>query len=188
MLASGQTPPDPAQLLASDALDGFFDEIKESEYDYVLLDGPPLLGLVDSQVLAQRVDGVIIVCRPDRLTSETAIDMRELLERLEVGTARGRDRGCEDLDALLPPRVAGAERGPGPDQGRDKPEMSPVQRVDEQAVGEEAAPGGEKRRRADAVGVGPEGDVPRREAERQEDEPEDHERARARPSSASART
>jgi capsular exopolysaccharide synthesis family protein len=84
VLASGQRPPDPAQLLAGDALDGFFDEIRESEYDYVLLDGPPLLGLVDSQVLAQRVDGVIVVCRPDRLTSENAIDMRELLQRLQA--------------------------------------------------------------------------------------------------------
>ena len=84
VLASGQTPPDPAQLLASDALDGFFEEIKESEYDYVLLDGPPLLGLVDSQLLAQRVDGVLIVCRPDRQTPETALALRELLTRLEV--------------------------------------------------------------------------------------------------------
>src|SRR5262245_23014093 len=84
VLASGQRPPDPAQLLAGHALDGFFDDIKESDYDYVLLDGPPLLGLVDSQVLAQRVDGVIVVCRPDRLTSENAIDMRELLHRLRA--------------------------------------------------------------------------------------------------------
>ncbi len=84
VLASGQRPPDPAQLLAGGALDGFFDDIKESDYDYVLLDGPPLLGLVDSQVLAQRVDGVIVVCRPDRLTSENAIDMRELLHRLRA--------------------------------------------------------------------------------------------------------
>jgi capsular exopolysaccharide synthesis family protein len=84
VLASGHTPPDPAQLLASDALDAFFQEVKESEYDYVLLDGPPLLGLVDSQVLAQRVDDVLLVCRPDRQTPETALALRELLERLEV--------------------------------------------------------------------------------------------------------
>jgi capsular exopolysaccharide synthesis family protein len=84
VLASGRTPADPAQLLASDALDGFFEEIQESEYDYVLLDGPPILGLVDSQVLAQRVDGVLIVCRPDRHTPETAFALRDLLERLEV--------------------------------------------------------------------------------------------------------
>jgi capsular exopolysaccharide synthesis family protein len=84
VLASGGTPADPAQLLASDALDGFFEEVQASEYDYVLLDGPPLLGLVDSQLLAQRVDGVLIVCRPDRQTPETALALRELLERLEV--------------------------------------------------------------------------------------------------------
>jgi capsular exopolysaccharide synthesis family protein len=84
VLASGRSPSDAAQLLASDALDSFFDEVKQSDYDYVLLDGPPLLGLVDSQVLAQRVDGVLIVCRPDELTPQTALDMRELLDRLEV--------------------------------------------------------------------------------------------------------
>jgi len=84
VLASGRTPPDPAQLLSSDALDGFFEEMRETEYDYVLLDGPPLFGLVDSQLLAQRVDGVLIVCRPDRHTPETAVALRELLERLDV--------------------------------------------------------------------------------------------------------
>jgi Mrp family chromosome partitioning ATPase len=84
VLASGRTPRDPAQLLASDALDTFFEEIKHSEYDYVLLDGPPLFGLVDSQVLAQRADGVVIVCRPDRLTPENAIALRDLLQRLDV--------------------------------------------------------------------------------------------------------
>jgi capsular exopolysaccharide synthesis family protein len=84
VLASGSIPPDPAQLLAGDALDTFFEEMRRSDYDYVLLDGPPLLGLVDSQVLAQRVDGVLLVCRPEHLTPETAVATRELLERLEV--------------------------------------------------------------------------------------------------------
>jgi Mrp family chromosome partitioning ATPase len=84
VLASGRTPADPAQLLASDTLDTFFDEVKESEYDYVLLDGPPLLGLVDSQVLAQRADGVLIVCRREKMTPENAIALRELLARLDV--------------------------------------------------------------------------------------------------------
>jgi tyrosine-protein kinase len=84
VLASGRTPADPAQLLASDAVDGFFDEIGRSDYDYVLLDGPPLLGLVDSQVLAQRVDAVLLVCRAPRLTPEIVLDVRETLERLKV--------------------------------------------------------------------------------------------------------
>ncbi len=84
VLASGQKPADPAQLLAGDAIETFFEEIRHSDYDYVLLDGPPLLGLVDSQVLAQRVDGVILVCRPSLLTPEVVLDLREALERLRV--------------------------------------------------------------------------------------------------------
>jgi capsular exopolysaccharide synthesis family protein len=84
VLASGHKPRDPAKLLASDALDRFFEQIKRSDYDYVLLDGPPLVGLVDSQVLAQRADGVLVVCRPDRLTPENAADLRDLLRRLQV--------------------------------------------------------------------------------------------------------
>ena len=84
VLASGRTPPDPAQLLASSALDAFLEQIQESDYDYVLLDGPPLLGLVDSQVLSQRVDGVLIVGRPPHLSPKNAVDLEQLLERLRV--------------------------------------------------------------------------------------------------------
>jgi capsular exopolysaccharide synthesis family protein len=84
VLASGRKPADPAQLLAGDAVESFFEQIRRSHYDYVLLDGPPLLGLVDSQVLAQRVDGVILVCRPSLLTPEVVLDLRETLERLRV--------------------------------------------------------------------------------------------------------
>ena len=84
VLASGRTPPDPAQLLASSALDAFLEEIRESDYDYVLLDGPPLLGLVDSQVLSQRVDGVLLVGRPPHLSPKNAVDLEQLLARLRV--------------------------------------------------------------------------------------------------------
>jgi capsular exopolysaccharide synthesis family protein len=84
VLASGRTPPDPAQLLASSALDAFLEQIRESDYDYVLLDGPPLLGLVDSQVLSQRVDGVLIVGRPPHLSPKNAVDLEQLLARLRV--------------------------------------------------------------------------------------------------------
>jgi tyrosine-protein kinase len=84
VLASGSKPRDPAKLLASDALDTLFDQIKRSDYDYVLLDGPPLVGLVDSQVLARRVDGVILVARPEKLTPANVSDTRDLLARLRV--------------------------------------------------------------------------------------------------------
>ncbi|MDX6426096.1 MAG: hypothetical protein QOD52_1501, partial [Gaiellaceae bacterium] len=62
----------------------FLEEVRHMGYDYVLLDGTPLIGLADSQALAQRVDEVLIVSRLDRMTVEDAVDLRDLLERLDV--------------------------------------------------------------------------------------------------------
>jgi non-specific protein-tyrosine kinase len=84
VLAGGKKPHDPARLLLSPALMILLDEVRLMGYEYVLLDGPPLIGLADSQALAQRVDEVLIVSRLDRLTVEDAVDLRDLLDRLDI--------------------------------------------------------------------------------------------------------
>ena len=84
VLASGNRPPNPSGLLASDALDHVFEEIGRTDYRYVLVDGPPLLGLIDGQALAERVGNVIVVSRLDRVTPENLLDVRELLHGLRV--------------------------------------------------------------------------------------------------------
>ena len=84
VLASGNRPPNPSGLLASEALDRVFEEIGRTDYRYVLVDGPPLLGLIDGQALAERVGNVIVVSRLDRVTPENLHDLRELLHRLSV--------------------------------------------------------------------------------------------------------
>jgi non-specific protein-tyrosine kinase len=84
VLPGGRKPQDPARLLLSPALGMFLEEVRLMGYDYVLLDGTPLLGLADAQALAQRVDEVLVVSRLDRLTVEDAVDLRDLLDRLDV--------------------------------------------------------------------------------------------------------
>jgi capsular exopolysaccharide synthesis family protein len=84
LLPAGKKPHDAARLLLSPALATFLDEVRRMDYDYVLLDGTPLLGLADAQALAQRVDEVLIVSRLDRMTVEDAVDLRDLLDRLDV--------------------------------------------------------------------------------------------------------
>ncbi len=84
VVASGAIPPNPAQLLSSDALAGFFDEVQRLDYANVIVDSPPLLGLVDGQILAQHIEHVLVVCRPDRLTRENVLDLRELLHGLGI--------------------------------------------------------------------------------------------------------
>jgi polysaccharide biosynthesis transport protein len=84
VLASGNRPPNPSGLLASEALDRVVEEIGRTDYRYVLIDGPPLLGLIDGQALAERVRNVIVVSRLDRVTPENLLDVRELLHGLNV--------------------------------------------------------------------------------------------------------
>ena len=84
LLPAGKKPPDAARLMLSPALGTFLEEVRHMGYDYVLLDGTPLIGLADAQALAQRVDEVLLVSRLDRLTVEDAVDLRDLLERLDL--------------------------------------------------------------------------------------------------------
>lgn len=84
VIPSGTRVPDPAKLLFSDALTAFFATIETMDYQYVIVDGPPLLGIADSHALAQRVDSVIVVSRTDRATMEDLTELRDTIERLEV--------------------------------------------------------------------------------------------------------
>jgi capsular exopolysaccharide synthesis family protein len=86
VIPSGTRVPDPAKLLFSEALSTFFKTIEKMDYQYVIVDGPPLLGIADSHALAQRVDSLIVVSRTDRATLEDLTELRDMIERLEVPT------------------------------------------------------------------------------------------------------
>ena len=88
VLGSGRTPPNPARLLSPNALDGFFDGVARTNYRYVVIEGPPLLGAVDCRYWLERVDAVLVVSRPERLSPDDVREVRELLER-HPGTALG---------------------------------------------------------------------------------------------------
>ncbi|WP_432558651.1 polysaccharide biosynthesis tyrosine autokinase [Granulicoccus sp. GXG6511] len=62
VLGAGAVPPNPEELLASEAMCRFL-RSAEVRYDYVLLDAPPLLPVADAAVLATQVGGAIVVVR-----------------------------------------------------------------------------------------------------------------------------
>jgi succinoglycan biosynthesis transport protein ExoP len=62
ILPAGRIPPNPAELLTSEAMHTLLKEA-ESKYDYVLLDAPPLLPVTDAAVLAHRTGGAVVVAR-----------------------------------------------------------------------------------------------------------------------------
>ncbi|TML48888.1 MAG: hypothetical protein E6G21_11375 [Actinobacteria bacterium] len=68
--------------LSAEALEIFFDELSRSAFTYVVIQGPPMLSPADSRLWIQRVDGVIVVSRPDRLAPGDVLKARERLERV----------------------------------------------------------------------------------------------------------
>ena len=81
VLSSGPLPPNPAELLSSEAMRQFIAEAT-SQYDQVIFDGAPALVVSDSIVLATLVDGVVLVVRAGANTYGIVTRTRELLHRV----------------------------------------------------------------------------------------------------------
>lgn len=62
LLASGSIPPNPAELLSSDAMGVLIENLKE-KYDYIFFDTPPITVVTDAVALSKYVDGLVIVVR-----------------------------------------------------------------------------------------------------------------------------
>ena len=61
VITSGTKPPNPTRLLSSSNLDTLIENIsKSNDYDYVIFDSPPYLGLSDAKLLSQKSDGMIL--------------------------------------------------------------------------------------------------------------------------------
>ncbi len=84
VLAAGPTPPNPAELLGSSYLRDVIVDAR-SRYDQIIFDGPPVLLVSDSMVLAGAVDGVLVVCQY-RATSRGAFQRSQ--NQLEAINAR----------------------------------------------------------------------------------------------------
>ncbi len=62
ILVCGPVPPNPAELLSSERMRTLLSEAK-TEYDFVVVDSPPLLNVADSRILATLVEGVMLVVK-----------------------------------------------------------------------------------------------------------------------------
>ncbi len=60
VIAAGQVPPNPSELLGSRAMDALLDEL-HARYDVVLIDTSPLLPVTDGAILARLVGGAVMV-------------------------------------------------------------------------------------------------------------------------------
>jgi capsular exopolysaccharide synthesis family protein len=83
MLPSGPVPGNPAELLSSQSMRSLLLELR-SEGDFILIDAPPLLAVADSLMLAQLVDGVILVADSERTHRSAVLQTRQLLARVNA--------------------------------------------------------------------------------------------------------
>lgn len=65
VLPAGPIPPSPTELLSTARVEELLREAAQ-QYDVVLIDSPPVLGLADSPLMSALVDGVIFVVEADR--------------------------------------------------------------------------------------------------------------------------
>jgi capsular exopolysaccharide synthesis family protein len=81
----GPRPHNPADLLTSPRFKEMIDLVRE-QYDFVIVDTPPLLAVTDPSVVAPRVDGVLMVLRLTKHARDSAMRANEVLNALGVHT------------------------------------------------------------------------------------------------------
>lgn len=82
-LPAGPIPPNPSELLNSSRLDEIFMQLEE-QYDFIIVDSPPLLVVTDAQIFSSKVDGVILVVRENRTKRNNLMKCKTLLERSQA--------------------------------------------------------------------------------------------------------
>jgi non-specific protein-tyrosine kinase len=78
VLPAGPLPPNPAELLGSQAMRKLLDDLAQ-QADMVLMDSPPVLAVTDAALLAQIVDGVLLIVEAGKTRRGMA---REAIARL----------------------------------------------------------------------------------------------------------
>ena len=82
-ITCGTTSPRPYELLESDEMRSLINELKK-EYDYVIIDTPPLLLVSDALAIVSQADGVVVVCRHE---VSYISDVNKILNKLAFAKA-----------------------------------------------------------------------------------------------------
>ncbi|WP_276979990.1 CpsD/CapB family tyrosine-protein kinase [Johnsonella ignava] len=99
IIFSGRFAPNPAELLEEELFIQLIDRASK-EYDYIIIDTPPMANVIDSAVIAKSCDGAVIVIESGKISYKTAQKVKLQLEK----------SGCRILGAVLN-KTAVQERG-----------------------------------------------------------------------------
>ena len=83
ILTSGTLPPNPSELLASEKMSNFIEQVK-SRFDVVIFDSPPIIPVTDAAVLAPKLDGAILVVRSGETERDALLRSRVLFDNVKA--------------------------------------------------------------------------------------------------------
>lgn len=83
-MAAGPNPPSAAELLVGDRLASLLDAVSH-EFDHVIIDSPPVMGLADALLIGSRVEGVVFTIESHEIRKEA---VRVALTRLRSAHVR----------------------------------------------------------------------------------------------------
>jgi tyrosine-protein kinase Etk/Wzc len=86
VLPAGASPPNPSELLGSDAMHRLAGELRQ-EYDYIVVDTPPVLPVTDATVVATTADAVILTIRSGETEEAAAERAADQLRRVHARIA-----------------------------------------------------------------------------------------------------
>ena len=80
MILTGGFPPNPAELLGESSFKTLLEKLR-SEYDYVIVDTPPIGNVIDSAIIAESCDGLVMVVESNAISYRFAQRVKEQLEK-----------------------------------------------------------------------------------------------------------
>lgn len=83
VLPAGDIPPNPAELLNSAEMNMILETVSKA-FDYVIVDLPPVTVVSDALVLANRLDGMIVVVRKDYCDRRALAETMRRLEQVKA--------------------------------------------------------------------------------------------------------
>lgn len=81
LISAGGTPPNPIELLDSQAMRELLDDVR-GDYDLVVIDTPPVSVVSDAFPLIRSADGILVVARMGRSTRDSLAHLRVQLQNL----------------------------------------------------------------------------------------------------------
>ncbi len=84
VIFAGYLPPNPSELLTSDAFAELMATLKE-RYDYIFIDTPPVAAVIDAAIISKHTSGAVIVVRPGSTKKE---ELMNVVSQLEFADAK----------------------------------------------------------------------------------------------------